>query len=159
MSLADTSIGAMASPTASHATQEPSWPSASGGMTSLDAYLASTNLVDTAKVMGESAADSRSPISSSTPTTGPPTLSGAVRRFRPIQAQSLSPKTAHFGRDPLKGHQFDTVVQRQPCLSQATPPKAKPQPLSRPPGTFFGRAARPSTPPRFGPISTPSATP
>ena len=51
VSVTDPGVGAMASPTASHATQEPVWPPASGGLTSLDVYLASTNLGDTAHVM------------------------------------------------------------------------------------------------------------
>ena len=78
VSLADTFIGAMASPTASHATEEPVWPTTTGGTTALEAYLASMSLVDTAQIPGDDAADAGGTISSSPPTAGPPTSSAAA---------------------------------------------------------------------------------
>ena len=68
-----TFTGATASPTASHATQEPIWPPAAGSMTSLDAFLASTKLIDTAQFMGDGAAGGGGTISSSLPAAAPTT--------------------------------------------------------------------------------------
>ena len=78
VSLADTFIGAMASPTASHATQEPVWPTTTGGTTALEAYLASMSQGDTAQTSGDDAADAGGTISTSPPTAGPPTSSAAA---------------------------------------------------------------------------------
>ena len=89
VSLADASVGAMASPTASHAIQEPVWPSTTGCTTALEAYLASISLVDTAQIVGDSAADAGGTISSSPPTAGPPTSSAAATTLwntRPMRA-------------------------------------------------------------------------
>ena len=93
VSLADTSMGAMASPTASYATQEPVWPPAAGGMTSLDAYLAATHLVNTAQVMGDSAAGAGGTTSSSPPTAGPPTSFAAAS----TTTGAAPPMQAHEG--------------------------------------------------------------
>ena len=107
VSLADASVGAMASPTASHATQEPVWPSTTGGTTALEAYLASISLVDTAQIAGDSAADAGGTISSSPPTAGPPTSSAAatsttVEHPPDVGAAPQPEGAAHPGHDPYK---------------------------------------------------------
>ena len=128
-------LDAMSVTTASHATQL-------GGMTSLDAYLASTNLVDTAQVMGDAAAGAGGTISSSPPTAGPtpspaaattttavdppetgvepepegpPTPSATCSRATPQRADTEStPPTATGATTTVRqvAGQFDTVVQR-----------------------------------------------
>ena len=66
----DSFLAAVSSPTTSMATQDPVWPPASGGLTSLESYLISTEAIDTAQPLGETAAATSDPTSSSAPTAG-----------------------------------------------------------------------------------------
>ena len=53
----DSFLAAVSSPTTSMATQDPVWPPASGGLTSLESYLISTEAIDTAQPLGEPLGD------------------------------------------------------------------------------------------------------
>ena len=97
--------------TASQGTQDPIWPPATGGLTSLESYLLATNVVDTARVVGDpeaagptssptATADAGDPTSSTPPTARPSatpsaasTTTGAVQPMRGGEPEPEGPPT------------------------------------------------------------------
>ena len=101
--LGESFLAAVSSPTASMATQDPVWPPASGGPTSLESYL------------DEQPEDTAAAISSSAPMAGPTSMSAtapttlaygrrpAGRDTAPARRRDNARGAAHSGRDPLTG--------------------------------------------------------
>ena len=132
----DSFLAAVSSPTTSMATQDPVWPPASGGLTSLESYLISTEAIDTAQPLGE-------PLRDTAAAAGDPTSYGWLHFYVSHGAYYLGRGRRPAGRDTARS-----------ATNKIAPQRADPDPVlptargrrSANWRTKLDRAAKPSTP-------------